>query len=165
VGFCVPPEDLRSPSAVLNFSTTPHFTVSTLEEGCPSLSSHRLGLLTQRDGLLFGHPVPQLFSRLGKWLPGTLHPYAAGRGAASSASGMPPKSRGVGCPFNPHVFVTGQPSSSGRDMLSHRVATSLWDKWITRSAGEHQAETCLQQLLQAGWCSRSCTALFVLAWG
>lgn len=92
---------------MLNFSMTPCFAASALEGGCPSLSSHKLELLTQRDGVLFGHPMPQLSSQPGKQLPGALHPYAAGRGAVSSASGTPPENRGVRRHFNPQVFVTG----------------------------------------------------------
>lgn len=110
VGFCVSPcrpENACSSSAMLNFSTTPCFTASAPEGGCPSLSSHKLGLLTQRDGVLFRHPKSQLSSHPGKRLPGALHPYAAGRGAVSSASGIPPNNRGAGCPFNPRVFLTG----------------------------------------------------------
>lgn len=100
---------------------------------------------------------------------GAWHPHAAGRGAASGCLGDAAENRAVGRPFDPHVLVTGhdatQPISAGRDLFSHQVATSCGTSGSSRRARERGAKTCLQQLLRAGRCCRSRTALFVLAWG
>lgn len=92
--------------------------------------------------MLLRHPKPQLSPHWGEQLPGALHQYVAGRGAASSASGMTPKNRGVRLPFHHHVLVTGhfatQPGSSGRDLFSPQMAASWWDEQITGGQGRIQ---------------------------